>query len=68
MLTVLDPAKALFKILFSPHQREEVAALLKNMSRTVSLEIESWPFSDAGQRLRFVRQDDIPAASDTERL
>ena len=28
MLTVLDPAKALFKLLFSPHQREEVAALL----------------------------------------
>ena len=67
MLTVLDPAKALFKLLFSPHQREEVAALLESMSRTVSLEIESWPFSDAGQRFRFVRPGDMPAASDTER-
>ena len=45
----------------------EVAALLESMSRTVSLVIESWPFSDAGQRFRFVRPGDMPAASDTER-
>ena len=45
MLTVLDPHAALFKLLFSPHQREELLALLKSMRQTVPFEIRKWPFS-----------------------
>ena len=43
MLTVLDPKVALFKLLFSPHQREEVMALLDSMRQTVPFEVEEWP-------------------------
>ena len=46
MLTVLDPKKALFKLLFSPHQRERLDALLASMRQTVPFEIEEWPLSD----------------------
>ncbi|WP_420538691.1 DUF4911 domain-containing protein [Mailhella massiliensis] len=45
MLTVLDPKKALFKLLFSPHQREELLELLGGMRRTVPFEIFDHPFS-----------------------
>ena len=44
MLTVLDPKKALFKLLFSPHQREELFALLESMGKTVPFEVSDWPF------------------------
>lgn len=44
MLTVLDPRKALFKLLFSPHQREELVALLEGMRETVPFEMQDWPF------------------------
>ena len=53
MLTVLDPRKALFKLLFSPHQREEVEALLESMRKTVPFDVENWPFPtepDGGSR------------------
>lgn len=45
MLTVLDPRKALFKLLFSPHQREELLAFLESMEHTVHFEIFDYPFS-----------------------
>lgn len=45
MLTVLDPGKALFKILFSPHQREELEELLEGMRQTVPFDVLDWPFS-----------------------
>ena len=45
MLTVLDPAEALFKLLFSPHQKEELLALLESMKSTVPFEVRPWPFS-----------------------
>lgn len=44
MLTVLDPKKALFKLLFSPHQREELFELLQGMKQTVPFEMADWPF------------------------
>ena len=44
MLTVLDPKKALFKLLFSPHQRGEVRAFLESMRQTVPFEVQEWPF------------------------
>ena len=44
-LTVLDPKKALFKLLFSPHQREELMELLDSMRQTVSFEVSEWPFA-----------------------
>ena len=44
MLTVLDPRKALFKLLFSPHQREELFELLEGMQKTVPFEMSPWPF------------------------
>ena len=50
MLTVLDPAKALFKLLFSPHQRGELLALLEGMRHTVPFEIHDWPFSRENRR------------------
>ncbi len=45
MLTVLDPRKALFKLLFSPHQREELFELLEGMQKTVPFEMSPWPFN-----------------------
>ncbi|MBQ4076419.1 MAG: DUF4911 domain-containing protein [Mailhella sp.] len=44
MLTVLDPKKALFKLLFSPHQREDVRSFLGSMRQTVPFEVQEWPF------------------------
>ncbi|WP_298068066.1 DUF4911 domain-containing protein [uncultured Mailhella sp.] len=44
MLTVLDPKAALFKILFSPHQRDEVFRLLDCIRRSVPLEILPFPY------------------------
>ena len=45
MLTVLDPKRALFKLLFSPHQREDLLELLAGMRRTVPFEIFDHPCS-----------------------
>ena len=45
MLTVLDPAKGLFKLLFSPHQRGELLELLEGMKRTVPFEVYDLPCS-----------------------
>ena len=45
MLTVLDPKKALFKLLFSPHQREELLAFLESMRQAVPFEVQEWPFA-----------------------
>ena len=45
MLTVLDPKQALFKLLFSPHQRERLDDLLDSMRQTVPFAIEEWPFA-----------------------
>lgn len=47
MLTVLEPKTALFKLLFSPHQREDVLALLEGMRETVPFEVRPWPFPAA---------------------
>ena len=44
MLTVLEPKTALFKLLFSPHQREELFELLQGMKQTVPFEMADWPF------------------------
>lgn len=49
ILTVLDPASALFKLLFSPHQREEVRELLESMGKTVPFDILEWPFGTDGK-------------------
>lgn len=43
MLTVLEPKTALFKLLFSPHQREDVLALLEGMWKTVPFDVSPWP-------------------------
>ena len=43
MLTVLEPKTALFKLLFSPHQREDVLALLEGMRKTVPFDVSPWP-------------------------
>ena len=45
MLTVLDPKKALFKLLYSPHQREELRAFLESMRQTVPFDVQEWPFA-----------------------
>ena len=45
MLTVLDPKKALFKLLFSPHQREELLDFLESMRQAVPFEVQEWPFA-----------------------
>jgi len=44
MLTVLDPGQALFKLIFSPHQREELEELLSSIRLTVSFEVLEYPF------------------------
>ena len=44
-LTELDPKKALFKLLFSPHQREELLAFLESMRQAVPFEVQEWPFA-----------------------
>ena len=44
MLTVLDPKAALFKLLYSPHQRGELLALLESIRQTVPFEVQEWPF------------------------
>lgn len=44
MLTVLDPKAALFKLLYSPHQRGELMALLESIRQTVPFETQEWPF------------------------
>ena len=54
MLTVLDPRKALFKLLFSPHQREETLALLEGMRRTVPFDVLEWPFKESRKRAEAV--------------
>lgn len=43
MLTVLEPKTALFKLLFSPHQREDVLALLEGMRKTVPFDVRPRP-------------------------
>ena len=50
MLTVLDPKKALFKLLFSPHQCVEVRAFLESMRQTVPFEVQEWPFGSRPKR------------------
>lgn len=45
MLTVLDPKQALFKLLFSPHQREELMDALEGVRLSVPFEMQEWPFS-----------------------
>ena len=49
MLTVLDPKMALFKLLYSPHQREELRAFLESMRQTVPFEVQEWPFAPANR-------------------
>ena len=49
MLTVLDPKKALFKLMYSPHQREELRAFLDSMHHAVSFEVLDWPFGSCSQ-------------------
>ena len=50
MLTVLDPKKALFKLLFSPHQRGEVRSFLESMRQTVPFEVQEWPFGSCPKK------------------
>lgn len=63
MLTVLDPHAALFKLLFSPHQREELVELLEGMRQTVPFEIREWPF--AGKSLPEAQGGEPEAPADT---
>jgi len=49
MLTVLDPKKALFKLMYSPHQREELRAFLDSMHHAVPFEVLEWPFGSGLQ-------------------
>ena len=49
MLTVLDPKKALFKLMYSPHQREELRAFLDSMRHAVPFEVLDWPFGSCSQ-------------------
>lgn len=56
MITVIDPGNALLKLLFSPHQREELELLLEGMKRTVSFELLPWPCrekTDPGQAVKY---------------
>lgn len=66
MLTVLDPAAALFKLLFSPHQKEELLALLESMKSAVPFEVRPWPFPAAENRTPFPVQESSPACSRPE--
>ena len=49
MLTVLDPKAALFKLLYSPHQRGELLALLDSIRQTVPFDVQEWPFGPAAK-------------------
>lgn len=62
MLTVLDPRNALFKLLFSPHQREELLALLEGMKAAVPFEVRAWPFPAQDARAGEKRRE-TPSAS-----
>lgn len=42
LFTVLDPRAALLKLLFSPHQRDEVRATLADMVTLLPLRVEEW--------------------------
>lgn len=41
--TVLDRQQALIKVFFSPHQEQEVHALLEAIAQTVPLSVAPWP-------------------------
>lgn len=43
LFTVLDPRAALLKLLFSPHQKEEVRAALADMADLIPMHVEAWP-------------------------
>ena len=64
MLTVLDPKKALFKLLFSPHQRGEVRAFLESMRQTVPFEVQEWPFGPFGRKSDQTPAPASPAGKD----
>jgi hypothetical protein len=64
MLTVLDPKKALFKLLFSPHQRGEVRAFLGSMRQTVPFEVQEWPFGPCERKSDQTPAPACPAGKD----
>ena len=42
--TVLERRPALLKVFFSPHQEQAARQALADISRTVSLDVQDWPF------------------------
>lgn len=41
--TVLDPGEALLRLIFSPHQKEQVLEALAAMQELISFEVGTWP-------------------------
>ena len=41
--TVIDPREGLIKLIFSPHQREQVMEYLESMQSMVHFEVSDWP-------------------------
>lgn len=46
LFTVLDSRQALLKLLFSPHQEDEVLEALLAMRATLGMEVSPWPWQD----------------------
>lgn len=44
LFTVLDSRTALLKLLFSPHQTDDVRAALAAMQTLLTFDVEDWPF------------------------
>ncbi len=44
LFTVQDSRAALLKLIFSPHQEDEVLEALASIARTVDLEVSPWPW------------------------
>lgn len=44
LFTVLDSRAALLKLLFSPHQTDDVRAALAHIAAAVPFTVEAWPF------------------------
>ena len=43
LFTVIDPGRGLLKLIFSPHQKEQVREALAAMRPLVTFEVGDWP-------------------------
>ncbi|MBP3730209.1 MAG: DUF4911 domain-containing protein [Mailhella sp.] len=47
LLTVLDPKETMLKLIFSPHQKDDLFEFLDSVRKTVVFQVLEWPFGGA---------------------